>query len=267
MIIKRHNQATWDISSAISTGERGNDFTIIDAGIQVAAEDDDHWDELPDISNDEWDDSPDLDCPQAIPEGRLGEAPLSANPDPTAASAYQPSQDYEDSHDPLNCPEDIDGHKGARIPEWMLPEIGDDLRNKLRPDILRISGLPCTTVRTPQSRHERQRLSIHILEIGFCSDTRWEEKLHKKRQQHTQLTHLLREAGWRVVEPHILLFGVGGTVFEQTLQSLRSFGVTREDAHKCLLKIHTRSALWVDKLVKLRRHHAQHNVALNIGIT
>ena len=99
------------------------------------------------------------------------------------------------------------------------------------------------------------------------------EKLHKKKQQHEQLTRLLREAGWRVVEPHVLLLGIGGTVFEQTLQSLRSFGVTREDAHKCLrnaqsmLKVHTRSALWVDKLVKLRRHHTQHNIALNVGIT
>ena len=131
-----------------------------------------------------WDDSPDLDCPQSTPEDKLGEAPLSANPDPTAASAYQPSLDYENSHDPLHCPEDIDGHKGARIPKWMLPEIDDDLRNRLRPDILRISGLPCTTARPPQSRHARQRLLIEILEIGFCSDTRWKEKLHKKKQQH-----------------------------------------------------------------------------------
>ena len=102
----------------------------------------------------------------------------------------------------------------------MLPEIYDNLRNRLRPDILRISGLPCTTARPPQSRHERQRLLIEILKIGFCSDTRWKEKLRKKKQQHVQLTNLLREAGWRVAEPHVLLFGIGGTCFEQTLQPL-----------------------------------------------
>ena len=131
-----------------------------------------------------WDDSLDLDCPQLTSEDKLGEAPLSANPDPTAASAYQPSLDYEDSHDPLNCREDIDDHKGARIPKWMLPEIDDDLRNRLRPDTLRISGLLCTIARPPQSRHVRPSLLIEILEIGFCSDTRWKEKLHKKKQQH-----------------------------------------------------------------------------------
>ena len=206
-------------------------------------------------------------CPQATPEDKLGEASLSASPDPTAASAYQPSLDYVESHDPLNCPEDIDGHKGARSPEWMLPEIDDNLGNKLRPDLLRISELPCTTARPPQSRHERQCLFTHILEIGFCSDTRCKEKLTTEKQQHVQLTHLLREAGWRVAEPHVLLFNIGGTVFEQTSQSHESVGVTREDAHKCLLKMHTRSALWVDKSVKHRRHHTQHNIALNIGIT
>ena len=125
MLVPRHNQATWDISTAISTGARGNEFTKIDAGIQAAAEDDDHWDELPDVSNDNWDDSPDLDCPQATQEDRLGEAPLPASSSSTAASAYQSSLDYEDSHDPLHCPEDSAGYKGARIPGWMLPEISD----------------------------------------------------------------------------------------------------------------------------------------------
>ena len=44
MIIERHSQATWDIINAISTGERGNDLTIIDAGIQGADEDYQYWD-------------------------------------------------------------------------------------------------------------------------------------------------------------------------------------------------------------------------------
>ena len=117
MIIKRHNQAMWDINTAISTGARGNEITIIDAGIQAAAEDDDHWDVSPDVSNDNWDDSPDLDCPQATQEDRLGEAPLPASSNSTAASAYQSSLDYEDSHDLLNCPEDIADYKCARIPK------------------------------------------------------------------------------------------------------------------------------------------------------
>ena len=89
-----------------------------------------------------------------------------------------------------------------------------------------------TTARPPQNCHERQRLLIEILEIGFRSDTRWEEKVHKKMQQHEQLTLLLRKAGWRVAEPHVL-FGTAGTYFERTFQSLRFFGFMHEDTHKC----------------------------------
>ncbi len=83
---------------------------------------------------------------------------------------------------------------------------------------------------------------------------------------HAQLVYLLREAGWTVAEPRILIFGVGGTTFQQTDHTLQQLGVTRKAAQACLLKIHTHSVLWVDKLVKLRRHHTTNN-AYNPGVT
>ena len=64
-----------------------------------------------------------------------------------------------------------------------------------------------------------------------------------------------------------LFIWYAGTSFEETSLRVQSLGVTRKDGHKCLLKTHTRSGLWVGKLVKLRRHHTRHNMALNIGIT
>ena len=36
MIVKRHNQATWEIYNATSAGNAGNNFTIIDAGTGMA---------------------------------------------------------------------------------------------------------------------------------------------------------------------------------------------------------------------------------------
>ncbi len=113
---------------------------------------------------------------------------------------------------------------------------------------------------------ERDSLQIEIVEVGYCSDTRWEAKLEEKKLQHAQLVYLLKEAGWKVADPRILLFRVGGTIFQQTDHALQQLGVTRKCAHACLLKIHTLSALWVDKLVKLRRHHTSNN-AYNIGVT
>ena len=131
---------------------------------------------------------------------------------------------------------------------------------------MRVNGLPFDNVRTPQSPSERGRLQIEIVEVGYCSDTRWEAKFEEKKLQHAQLVYLLREAGWKVAEPRILIFGVGGTIFQQTDHTLQQPGVTRNAAQACLLKIHTHSVLWVDKLVKLRRHHTTNN-AYNIGVT
>ena len=46
----------------------------------------------------------------------------------------------------------------------------NDLRNKLRPYVLRISGMPCTTARPLQNRQERGHLPLSlqaILEMSF----------------------------------------------------------------------------------------------------
>ena len=103
----------------------------------------------------------------------------------------------------------------------MLPDMENDLRSKLRPDILRVNGLPFNNVRPPRSPSERGSLQIEIVEVGYCSDTRWEAKLEEKKLQHAQLVHLLREAGWKVAEPRILLFGVGGTIFQDADHTLQ----------------------------------------------
>ena len=205
MIIKRHNQATWEVYNAISIGDKGNVFTIIDAGIEERHDNDEELDD-----------------------------------------ADEGQQEHQDTHDVLDCHGDLDGHNGPRIPEWMLPDLENDLRSKLRPDILRVNGLPFDNVRTPQSPSERGRLQIEIVEVGYCSDTRWEAKIEEKKLQHAQLVYLLREAGWKVAEPRILIFGVGGTIFHQTDNTLQQLGVTRKAAQACLLKIHTHSVLWVD---------------------
>ncbi len=80
-------------------------------------------------------------------------------------------QEHQDTHDMLGCPDNLDGYKGARVPEWMLPDLEHDLRNKLRPDILRVNGLPFDNIRPPQSPLERGNLQIEIVEVGYCSNT------------------------------------------------------------------------------------------------
>ena len=72
----------------------------------------------------------------------------------------------------------------------MLPDLKNDLRSKPRPDILRVNGLPFDNVRPPQSLSKRGSLQTEIVEVGYCSDTRWEAKLEEETLQHAQLVYL-----------------------------------------------------------------------------
>ena len=77
---------------------------------------------------------------------------------------------------------------GSRVPDWLLddrdlPE-GPGQRAKLRPDILMITpaeqGMPIDGPR-----------KVTLLEVGYCSDTRYKEKHAEKLQQHQTLKQLL----------------------------------------------------------------------------
>ena len=57
----------------------------------------------------------------------------------------------------------------ARIPEFILPDFGDDIRRKLRPDLLRVRNLDQGHA-APQTLDERKQHDIDVVEVGFCSD-------------------------------------------------------------------------------------------------
>ena len=155
MIINRHNQATWEVYNTILAGDTREFFTIIDAGHEDQHDNDGEQGHVEDASQE-----------------HLG---------------------IHDSSDVLDS-DDLDGHEGARVPEWMLLDVETDLKNKFRTDIFRVKGLPFYNMRPPQSHSERGSLRIEIVELGFCSDTRWEAKLEEKKRQHAQLARLLQEA-------------------------------------------------------------------------
>ena len=83
---------------------------------------------------------------------------------------------------------------------------------------------------------ELQPYTIHFLEIGYGPDTKWKEKFQKKAEQHAALANILTQTHWKVII-HPIIFGVGGTIFNTTLDTLISLGVPKEKAQKCLNKI------------------------------
>ena len=64
----------------------------------------------------------------------------------------------------------------TRLPPWLLPTMPARVRDKLRPDILILEGLPlhtgiALTTASPSLSHLQRSCRIHIIEVGYCSDS------------------------------------------------------------------------------------------------
>ena len=146
MIIKRHNEAVWELHKTISADTQGGHFTIVDAGLldhnASESDTDSESSTTPDNEDDEASQS----------DGTTEEA--------QKGLSSAPSTRYADSANPLNTPEDLDHTLGTRIPKDMLPDIDDDIRMKLRPDILKVKGLQAGTTTFPISKDQRATYEI-----------------------------------------------------------------------------------------------------------
>ena len=96
------------------------------------------------------------------------------------------------------------GAAGTRLPRFLLPSrlVTDAELAKMRPDMLRIIGLPSapTEAEIAEAVANKGQYRIQIVEVGYCSDTRWREKMRQKLEQHTRLMALLTEAVGRLTK-------------------------------------------------------------------
>ena len=56
---------------------------------------------------------------------------------------------------------------------------------------------------------------MHIIEIGYCSDTKYAEAYERKCQQHEELCKELAAHGWQV-KVHTIMLGAYGTLYSGT---------------------------------------------------
>jgi hypothetical protein len=141
------------------------------------------------------------------------------------------------------CSQDQLGEQAAaatRIPAWLLPGVDETTRAKLRPDILRVTGLPAhpTEAQIRQARARQSRHRIQIVEVGYAMDTLWRQAYARKEEQHAALTQHLREAGWMVDPPHIVILGACGAVYHSGLQALLALGLGKRQAMDLLTELH-----------------------------
>ena len=144
-------------------------------------------------------------------------------------------------------------------------------RLKLRPDIL-MTDMTTDEIKTAEAdfaRQQRKRKAdktpptrtqdvirgqkITIVEIGYVADTRYEDKLSTKFDQHKLLCRLLTLEGHDVQVLPIIL-GTQGAVFECFPKAMTALGVSKSNQMTLARKLSDHALLSLSKIIKSRRH-------------
>ena len=133
----------------------------------------------------------------------------------------------------------------------MLIEMTDEERTKYLPHNSDTGqALASLTSHMPSGRARK----IHIVEVGYCNDTRYLEKLQQKEEQHLALKAALENYGYEVkVLTYIL--GFYGSTYKSNQTTLRTLGIEQAAANKICIrrKVHEHSIICAHHIHKARR--------------
>ena len=93
---------------------------------------------------------------------------------------------------------------------------------------------------------------IWIVEGGYYSDTRYEDKLREKQTQHQALQKALQDYGYKVTVLPVIL-GFSGSHFETTTYALKQLGIGHGPAATLLNKLHEHAVTTLHNTVVSRR--------------
>ena len=144
-------------------------------------------------------------------------------------------------------------------------------RLKLRPDIL-MTNMTTDEIKTAEAdfaRQQRKRKAdknpptrtqdvikgqkITIVEIGYVADTRYEDKLSNKFDQHKLLCRLLALEEHEVQILPIIL-GTQGAIFECFPKAMTALGVSKSNQMTLARRLSDHALLSLSKIIKSRRH-------------
>ena len=101
--------------------------------------------------------------------------------------------------------------------------------------------MPTLTARLQNGRARK----IWIVEGGYCSDTRYEDKLKEKEGQHQALQTALEDHGHQVSTLPIIL-GVSGSHFHSTTDAFKQLGIGHDAINTLMIKLHEHSITCFD---------------------
>ena len=175
------------------------------------------------------------------------------------------------------------GVHSKRVPSFVLPDsrvragadqYGDcrdltrrDLcRDKMRPDIMIVEMTEAEQHlylhHGANSRHTLSDLpanmpngsprKVSIVEVGYCSDTRYLEKIQQKEEQHSALETALRSYGYEVAILTYIL-GLYGSLYHSNKKTMKAIGIEHAAADRLSSKTHVHSVNCAHNLNKARR--------------
>ena len=97
----------------------------------------------------------------------------------------------------------------------------DLARDKMRPDIMIVEMDAMEQHTEPLPQHARK---LWLVEVGYCANTKYEEKLAEKRQQHKTLHRMMQSSGYDVIMPPITQ-GFSGTIYMSTLECMHKLRI------------------------------------------
>ena len=110
-------------------------------------------------------------------------------------------------------------------------------RRKLRPDALILEGKERGTKRKRDGSAQHRYLpkgargNAFILEVGYTNETRYDDKLEEKIEEHETLMKLLEASEFTAVLCPIIL-GTTGGIFHSSQKALQELGVPRAALQK-----------------------------------
>ena len=141
-----------------------------------------------------------------------------------------------------------------------------DTRSKMRPDLMIVEmtaseqhmylqhddtigeRLRSLTPYMPDGKARR----IWIVEGGYCSDTRYEEKLKEKEAQHQALQQALEDYGYKVAVLPVIL-GFSGSHFHTTTHAFKQLGIEHSAMATLMRKLHEHAVTSLHNIVVSRR--------------
>jgi hypothetical protein len=133
------------------------------------------------------------------------------------------------------------------FPDHLHPEMIQHYSKKLKPD-----GMVIVCEKGYTNKMTAGAV-VHVIELKYCSDTQPEKQQGRADTQHAELIGLLKTWWSCTVHMHVILLGVGGTIYANLEQTMRMLGVDGHAFERLATDLNMNAIQYIEKAILFRR--------------